>query len=85
MCKYCTDNFKNRKNYIIDYSNNINYDYLDLGLVKFEINPGNFIMVEIADLTRENENGEKPAHIAIMANPPFDYCPFCGRKLNESI
>lgn len=81
MCKYCTNDFEKRENYFIDKSNNIDYGNLGIGLVRYEINPGNFIMFEMADLIRENEDGKKPVRFGVAVNPSFKYCPFCGRKL----
>lgn len=82
MCKYCTNDINERENYIIDFSDSIDYGDLNIGIESLYIEVGNAIGFQFIDLIRLDEK-KNPLHWGAAANPHFSYCPFCGRKLEE--
>jgi len=83
MCKYCTLDFKERDRYILPIEKQIQISPTGINVDSISLDGDGYTVITFTDdrLTKENEELER---LALAYMIPFEYCPFCGRKLEDT-
>jgi len=82
MCKYCTTNIKERENYVLTPDND-SYGGGGIKVKKILFQSDGETAIYFTDDKMIMRNGE-PVELAMAYRIPFEYCPFCGRKLEDN-
>lgn len=84
MCKYCTLDFKERDRYIlpVEKKNKI-ISSTGINIDSISLDGDGYTVITLTSNKITKENGEL-ARLAFAYIVPFKYCPFCGRKLEDT-
>lgn len=82
MCKYCTTNIEERENYVLT-PNNSSYGNDGIKVEKIISQSDGETAIYFTDDKMIMRNGES-VKLAMAYRIPFEYCPFCGRKLEDT-
>ena len=83
MCKYCTLDFKERDRYILPIEKQTQISPTGINIDSISLDGDGYTVITFTDDRLTKENGELE-RLALAYIVHFEYCPFCGRKLEDT-
>ena len=83
MCKYCTLNFREKDRYILPIEKRTQVSSTGINIDSISLDGNGYTIIIFTNDRMAKEDGELE-HLAIAYIINFDYCPFCGRKLEDT-
>lgn len=83
MCKYCTLDFKERDKYILPIEKQTQISPTGININSISLDGDGYTVIIFTSDKIFREDGELE-HLAIAYMIDFKYCPFCGRKLEDT-
>lgn len=82
MCKFCTTNFREKDRYVLPIEKQTSVGSTGINIGSISLTGNGYTVITFTNDKIFKKDGElERLVIAYMAD--FDYCPFCGRKLED--
>jgi hypothetical protein len=82
MCKFCTTNFRERDRYVLPIKEHTPVSSTGINVDCISLTGDGYTVITFTNDKIFKEDGELE-RLVMAYTVNFDYCPFCGRKLED--